>query len=63
MTPVDEKGQDFQHMGYGKQLMHKCEEIAKENSDSLKIISGIGAREYYRKLDYELEGYYMIKYF
>lgn len=63
MTPVDEKGQDFQHMGYGKQLMQKCEEIAKGRGSPLKIISGIGAREYYRKLNYELEGYYMVKQF
>jgi elongator complex protein 3 len=47
-----------QHRGIGRQLLQRAEEIAKGD---LYVISGIGAREYYRKLGYELDGYYMLK--
>ncbi|OIO21731.1 hypothetical protein AUJ17_01875 [Candidatus Micrarchaeota archaeon CG1_02_47_40] len=55
---------NVQHMGYGKKLLQKAEEIARKNGmDKLAVISGIGAREYYRKLGYSLEGAYMVKRF
>jgi elongator complex protein 3 len=51
-----------QHMGFGKKLVAKAEEIARENGfKKMAVISGIGIREYYRKLGYELEGTYMVK--
>ncbi len=57
-----------QHLGIGKQLMQKAEQIIKEqkakNHPELKklaVISGIGVREYYKKLGYKLQGDYMIK--
>ena len=54
------KGQ--QHKGLGKWLMKEAEKITKKNNiDRLLIISGIGVREYYKKLGYVLEGSYMIK--
>jgi elongator complex protein 3 len=31
------------------------------NYEKIAIISGVGVREYYRKLGYELEGTYMTK--
>ena len=54
---IGEKGKGFgQHLGLGKQLIKKAEEIVKkENIKELKIISGIGAREYYKKLGYKLD--------
>lgn len=52
-----------QHKGFGKQLMSKAEEIAKNNNfNKIAVISAIGTREYYAKLGYKLEGTYMIKY-
>ena len=52
----------FQHKGLGKALLKKAEEIAKKNKvKKLKIISGVGVREYYRKLGYKLEKGYMTK--
>ncbi len=52
----------FQHRGIGKSLLKKAEEIAKaDGKDKMVIISGIGAREYFRKFGYELEGVYMVK--
>jgi elongator complex protein 3 len=51
-----------QHRGMGKELMAEAERLAKENGfKKIAVISGVGVREYYRKLGYELEGDYMIK--
>ena len=51
-----------QHKGIGKFLMKEAEKIVKEAGVSkLKVISGVGVREYYRKLGYDLEGNYMVK--
>jgi len=59
---LGEEGIESQHRGLGKMLMDKAEEISKENGfDKLFVISGIGVREYYKKLGYELEGFYMVK--
>ena len=48
----------WQHRGYGAELLKKAEHIAKEefNKDKLLIISGIGVRDYYRKLGYHKDG-------
>jgi elongator complex protein 3 len=52
----------LQHKGFGKQLVAKAEEIAKENGyHKVAIISGTGVREYYKKLGYKLIDTYMIK--
>ncbi len=52
----------FQHRGIGRQLMLKAEEIARQNSkDKIVVLSGIGAREYFKRLGYEREGAYMVK--
>lgn len=53
----------FQHQGYGQLLMEWAARIAEEEHESEKIavISGVGTRDYYRKLGYELDGPYMSK--
>lgn len=53
----------FQHQGFGMLLMEEAERIALEEHGSSKIavISGVGTRNYYRKIGYELEGPYMTK--
>ena len=45
-------------------LMEEAERIAREEhgSHKLAVISGVGTRHYYRKLGYELEGTYMVKF-
>ncbi|MEM5830341.1 MAG: tRNA uridine(34) 5-carboxymethylaminomethyl modification radical SAM/GNAT enzyme Elp3 [Candidatus Aenigmatarchaeota archaeon] len=55
---------NFQHRGFGKFLMQKAEEIALNEFDRNKIvvIAAVGTREYYRKLGYEREGPYMVKF-
>lgn len=51
-----------QHLGFGKMLMQKAEELSKEAGfKKLAVIAAIGTREYYRKLGYKLVGTYMIK--
>jgi len=53
----------FQHRGLGKLLLKKAEEISKEHEkDKIIVISGVGAREYFKKLGYEREGPYMVKF-
>ena len=53
----------FQHQGIGKKLMMKAEEIAATDlsSNKLCVISAVGTREYYRKLNYKNNGPYMAK--
>ncbi|MFH1620557.1 MAG: tRNA uridine(34) 5-carboxymethylaminomethyl modification radical SAM/GNAT enzyme Elp3 [Patescibacteria group bacterium] len=51
-----------QHRGYGRELMELAEQIAKrEGYSKMAVISGIGVREYYRKLGYRLNQTYMVK--
>jgi elongator complex protein 3 len=53
---------EVQHKGYGKQLLKKAEELAKENSaEKILVISGIGVRGYYKKLGYRKYRTYMAK--
>ena len=59
---LGERGIESQHIGLGKMLMKKAEEITKKNKcKEIKVISGIGVREYYKKIGYRLEGDYMVK--
>jgi elongator complex protein 3 len=52
----------WQHRGYGRMLLSRAEEIGKESGYSrIAVISGVGVREYYRKLGYNLDGSYMMK--
>jgi elongator complex protein 3 len=60
---LGEKG-NVQHSGIGKQLISIAEKIAaKKGYPEISIISGVGVREYYKKLGYKLdkEGIYMTK--
>jgi len=64
VVPVNARDPNkFQHQGFGMLLMTEAARIAKEEHGSYKlaVISGVGTRNYYRKLGYELEGPYMTK--
>jgi elongator complex protein 3 len=52
-----------QHHGLGENLLREAERIARQEfeADRLLVLSGVGAREYYRSLGYGLEGAYMVK--
>jgi elongator complex protein 3 len=53
---------EVQHKGLGKELLRKAEEIAKsQKKKKMLVISGVGVREYYKKIGYKLEGPYMSK--
>lgn len=59
---LGEEGKLGQHIGLGKWLMSEAEKIAVKNKcKKISVISGIGVREYYRKLGYGLEDTYMVK--
>jgi len=64
LIPLGKSGK-VQHSGLGKKLMREAEKILKQVQDDnikkIAIISGIGVRQYYQKLGYELEGTYMVK--
>jgi|ERR1711974_515646 len=53
----------FQHQGFGTLLMEEAERIARDEhgANKISVISGVGTRNYYRKLGYELDGPYMSK--
>ncbi len=58
----EDESEATQHKGYGKQLVAKAEAIAKEhNYDKMLVISGVGVKEYYKKLGYAKEGTYVSK--
>jgi len=60
-TGIGKKGK-IQHKGIGKQLLKTAEQIAETYyKTKIVIISGIGVRNYYKKLGYKLEGPYMTK--
>lgn len=52
-----------QHRGFGKKLIKSAEKITREEFGLKKIavISGVGARNYYRQLGYRLKNTYMMK--
>ncbi len=51
-----------QHRSFGKNLIVEAERLARANGfKKMAIISGVGVREYYRKLGYELIDTYMVK--
>lgn len=53
---------EAQHIGLGRQLIGKAQEIARDAGFSqLAVISAIGTREYYARLGFELDGLYMTK--
>jgi elongator complex protein 3 len=51
-----------QHKGLGKSLLKEAEKLARGNKrKELFVLSGIGVRDYYKKLGYKLSGFYMAK--
>lgn len=65
LVQIAKKGKEnAQHIGLGKQLIAEAERISREEFGAKKIavISGVGARDYYRKLGYRLKDEYMVKY-
>jgi elongator complex protein 3 len=64
LVPVgkDADAEEWQHRNYGKVLLARTEEIARDAGYAyLAIMSGIGVRPYYRRQGYERKGPYMVK--
>ena len=62
MAKIGKDGEDWQHRGFGKELVAEAERVARENGKtSVRITSGVGVRGYYRSLGYELSRPYMVK--
>ncbi len=61
LTQLGKKG-IIQHQGLGKKLLLEAENISKDyDIKKLLVISGIGAKEYYKRLGYKKDGVYMSK--
>ncbi len=60
-VPIGEKKDEaWQHMGYGERLIEEAKEISNQQGiEKLLVMSGVGVREYYRKLEFERDGPYM----
>jgi len=61
-VPIGIKKIAPQHRGLGKKIIKEAEKITKKEFDlnKIAIISGVGARKYFRKLGYKLRKKYMI---
>ncbi len=56
-------GKALQHRGYGKELIDEAERICLEVFDQkhLYVLSGVGVKQYYRKLGFKDNGVYLSK--
>lgn len=62
MVPINKQGGGWQHRGFGKELVARAEEAAREKGcNAIRVTSGVGVREYYRSLGYSRDGVYMSK--
>ncbi|HRY36482.1 MAG TPA: tRNA uridine(34) 5-carboxymethylaminomethyl modification radical SAM/GNAT enzyme Elp3 [Candidatus Magasanikbacteria bacterium] len=53
---------ESQHQGFGKQLVAEAEKICKNNQvNTLAVISGVGVKEYYKKLGFKENQTYLVK--
>jgi elongator complex protein 3 len=51
-----------QHSGLGQRLLKEAEKISEENNfKNIAVISGIGARGYYKKFGYKMKSGYLVK--
>jgi ELP3 family radical SAM enzyme/protein acetyltransferase len=54
---INKKKSSAQHVGFGKRMMHHAEKIAwKDGYRKIAVIAGVGTRNYYRSIGYEMEG-------
>lgn len=57
VSGIETEGSHAQHTGFGTQLMMKVEEIARAHGfKKMAVIAGVGVRNFYRRLGFEVEG-------
>ncbi|MCL1978920.1 MAG: tRNA uridine(34) 5-carboxymethylaminomethyl modification radical SAM/GNAT enzyme Elp3 [Methanomassiliicoccaceae archaeon] len=62
VASIGSEGEDWQHRGFGKELMLEAERFAiLDDKKRMRVTSGIGVRGYYRALGYVLEEPFMVK--
>ena len=62
IVSIGEHGTDWQHRGFGRELVSKSEELAlSDGAKILRVTSGVGVRGYYASLGFELDAPYMVK--
>ena len=62
IVSIGEHGTDWQHRGFGRELVAKAEELARsDGAEVLRVTSGVGVRGYYASLGYSLDAPYMAK--
>jgi len=63
LVPISEHREGgMQHRGFGESLMEIAERICADSGyERIRVTSGVGVREYYRKKGYRLERPYMVK--
>jgi len=62
IVSIGEEGEDWQHRGYGKELVAEAERIAKANGKKgIRVTSGVGVRRYYQSLGFVKDLPYMRK--
>ena len=62
VASIGEDGEDWQHRGFGRELMADAERIAAESGKKrIRVTSGVGVRGYYAMLGYMPETPYMVK--
>ncbi|MCF7906539.1 tRNA uridine(34) 5-carboxymethylaminomethyl modification radical SAM/GNAT enzyme Elp3 [Patescibacteria group bacterium] len=59
---LEKENKNTQHIGFGKKLIKEAEKITLEyNIKKIAVISGVGVKEYYKKIGFIKSGTYMIK--
>jgi len=64
IVSIGDGGEDWQHRGYGRELVAEAERIAKDNGKcGIRVTSGVGVRKYYASLGFSEALPYMQKMF
>ncbi len=62
ITSIGVAGEDWQHRGFGGELLAEAESVAKkEGCKRIRVTSGVGVRAYYATHGYHFEAPYMAK--
>ena len=64
IASIGDDGEDWQHRGFGRELVAEAERIARSNGkEGIRVTSGVGVRQYYASLGFSKELPYMCKRF